>query len=102
MDPGLSIYCLGLFIGFLGINTGVFDSIADRFSGMNNSYYFFPVRIYLDISAILAGADVNLAYYLISIINAGAGVGRLWSSYIANKIGTSYSRASDERLDNSN
>jgi hypothetical protein len=68
---------------------------------MEDTYSFLPVQTYLEISALLAEIDSNLAFYLLAISNAGSGVGRFVCSYSAHKIGMCHSNNNYERLNNS-
>lgn len=59
--------CLGFFIGFLGL------------------YVFY---YYIQLYAIqVSGTDTNLAFYLLTILNAGSFLGRLLPNYAAGVIG---------------
>ncbi|CAK7225252.1 hypothetical protein SBRCBS47491_005824 [Sporothrix bragantina] len=51
------------------------------------SYGFFVVIDYLPVQALAAGMDVNLAGYMLPILNAGSLFGRLASGFLGDKLG---------------
>ncbi|TBU44223.1 MFS general substrate transporter [Dichomitus squalens] len=65
-DVTYSIYCLALFVGFLGLYTCL---------------------TYLSISGVVAGIDPDLSFYLLSIANACSLLGRLGGGASADRVG---------------
>ncbi|KAI0689428.1 major facilitator superfamily domain-containing protein [Cytidiella melzeri] len=66
-NPAYAIYCAAGFTSFLGLYT---------------------VLTYIDASAIFVGVNEDFAFYLVSIANAGSGVGRLAGGFGADKYGS--------------
>ncbi|KAJ3566847.1 hypothetical protein NP233_g6743 [Leucocoprinus birnbaumii] len=64
--PAFSIYCLANTIAFLGIYT---------------------VLTFIDVSAIAVGISPDFSFYLVSLANAGSGVGRIVTGIVADKYG---------------
>ncbi|KAJ3479495.1 hypothetical protein NLI96_g9017 [Meripilus lineatus] len=65
-NPAYTIWCLSGFVSFLGLYT---------------------VLTYIDVSATHAGISNDFSFYLVSIANAGSGVGRIGGGIIADRIG---------------
>ena len=66
-DSRFLLACLGFFVGFLGLYV---------------QYYY--VQLY---AVQVAGTDESLAFYLLSILNAGSFFGRLLPNYAAGRVG---------------
>jgi MFS family permease len=49
---------------------------------------FLKVLTYIDLSAIAVGISPEFSFYLLSIANAGSGLGRISSGYLGDKLGT--------------
>ncbi|KXN87188.1 ATP-dependent RNA helicase eIF4A [Leucoagaricus sp. SymC.cos] len=64
--PAFSIYCLANTIAFLGVYT---------------------VLTFIDVSAISAGISPDFSFYLVSLANAGSGVGRIFTGLLVDKYG---------------
>lgn len=65
-EPAFAAVCTANFFGFLGL--------------------FIPFN-FITLSAISLGMSVNLSSYLLSILNAGSIVGRIFPGYAADKLG---------------
>ncbi|KAF9001736.1 major facilitator superfamily domain-containing protein [Cyathus striatus] len=64
--PAFSIYCVANFVAFLGIYT---------------------VLTYVDVGAIKIGISPDFSFYLVSMANAGSGVGRLITGLLVDRVG---------------
>ncbi|KAF9269038.1 MFS general substrate transporter [Marasmius fiardii PR-910] len=65
-SPVFTIYCLAIWISFLGIYT---------------------MLTYIDISAVHIGISPDFSFYLVAITNAASGIGRLCSACLVDKAG---------------
>ncbi|KAG6911389.1 hypothetical protein DXG01_016486 [Tephrocybe rancida] len=65
-SPAFLIYCLSAFVAYLGIYT---------------------VLTFIDVSAASVGIPEDFSFYLVSIANAGSGLGRITSGLIVDKTG---------------
>ncbi|KAJ3566848.1 hypothetical protein NP233_g6742 [Leucocoprinus birnbaumii] len=64
--PAFSVYCLANTVSFLGV---------------------FTVLTFIDVSAIAAGISPEFSFYLVSLANAGSGVGRIVTGLMADRYG---------------
>jgi len=64
--PAFNMFILGGFLNFLGLYT---------------------LLTYIDVSAISVGISPEFSFYLLSIANAGSGLGRVSSGLLADKVG---------------
>jgi MCP family monocarboxylic acid transporter-like MFS transporter 10 len=82
--PAFTLYCVANIIAFMGIYTGLLklDSTAVTWFILS-----MTVLTFIDISAINVGVPENFSFYLVSLVNAGGGVGRLMTGVMVDRWG---------------
>ena len=85
-SPAFTIYCLSVIAGFLGVYSRKPNKCNISIEN-DEQRLFDTVLTFIAISAVSTGVDSNFAFYLVSIANAGAGIGRIITGFITGKTG---------------
>ena len=79
------MYIFGGVLNFLGLFTRRFSRPPCDYFATNAN--FLKVLTYIDLSATTVGISPEFSFYLVSIANAGSGLGRISSGFFADKLG---------------
>lgn len=82
LQPPLFLYTLASFVCFLGLWTGVCIFMPCRQVTLIKTALTF-----IDVSAIDHGVSAEFSFYLVSIVNAAAAIGRISAGILSDRFG---------------
>ena len=85
-NPAFNVYIFAGILNFLGLYTRRFHHLLPA-GAAPLTRFFMKVLTYIDLSATTVGISPEFSFYLVSITNAGSGLGRVVSGILADKVG---------------
>lgn len=82
-SPAFAIYCFSALVAYLGMYTRRHNFITKLKINLIDG----TVLTFIDISAISVGISPEFSFFLVAIVNAGSGAGRLFTAFLLDRFG---------------